>query len=191
MIEQHRISRLACGLGLLGCLVGLPAVAQDANEPRRRHLGERRHVDEGRRVEIQERIQERFSSMLRNELALSDEQADAVLPAMQELEQSKRERGRERREIAAALQTGMDDGASDGELAAMLDRLEQIDEDDRAAEKSAMEGIDAELSVRQQVKLRFVVHHFRNEIRERLYTHRDRMDRRGPNEEGPRRPERP
>ena len=36
---KSRIFRFACGLGLLGCLAGLPAIAQDAPERKRRLSG--------------------------------------------------------------------------------------------------------------------------------------------------------
>jgi hypothetical protein len=160
---------LACGLGLLGCLSGVPATAQEAPE-RPGRAGRHAYInDEERREQIEQRIREHFSSMLRSELALSDEQAEAVLPAMQELEATKREIGRERRDVAEALREGMDEGSTDAELESLLLRLEQLDDDLRSTEKVALAGIDAELNVRQRVKLRFFVQHFRNEIRDRMH----------------------
>ena len=136
-----------------------------------------------RRKEIAERIQERFTSLLRSELALSDEQAEVVLPQMEELERMKTEMGRERRETSRALRRGMEGGASDAELQELLDRLERNEEGLRVAERSALAKIDAELNTRQRVKLRFFVQQFRSQIRERLSrrvdrdVRRDRMNR--------------
>ena len=61
-----------------------------------------------------------------------------MLPAVAELEQFKREIGRERRETVRGLRTGIHGGASDAELQDLLDRLVQIDDDQRSAERSAM-----------------------------------------------------
>jgi len=177
--------RTVCGLALLGCLAGVPAVAQDAPEGGRDAGRGRMAHDTERREQIEERIRERFSSMLRNELALSDEQADMVLPAMQDLEATKREVGRERRDVARALRRGLDQGANDVELEDLLNKFEQLDDDLRSAEKLALDGIDAELNVRQRVQLRFFVQHFRTELRDRMHRGRERMERRQP------RPERP
>jgi len=140
---------------------------------------------------MEERIREHFTSMLRSELALSDEQAEVVLPAMAELEQLKREAGRERRETVRALRTGMREGASDAELQTLLDHLEEIEDDQRAAERSAMTEIDADLNTRQRVELRFFVQQFRRRIEDRLSRRAERMERQRSNQEGSRRPNRP
>ena len=170
MTRKYWILALVCGAFLLGLVPGAPAAAQE------------------RRQELEDRIRERFTSMLRSELALSDNQAEIVLPAMAELEQFKREVGSERREIVRALRTGIRDGASDAELQDLLDRLVQIDDDQRSAERSAMAKIDAELNTRQSVKLRFFVQQFRRRIEERLSDRADRMDRHRMRQEGSRRP---
>ena len=173
MTRRHWILTLVCGACLLGGLVpGAPAAAQE------------------RRLELEERIRERFTSMLRSELAMSDDQAEIVLPAVAELEQFKREIGRERRETVHGLRTGIHDGASDAELQDLLDRLVQIDDDQRSGERSAMAKIDAELNTRQRVKLRFFVQQFRRQIEQRLSNRADPMDRRRMRQEGSRRPNR-
>ena len=153
MNHQHWIVRLACGVAVVGFLTAAPVSAQDAEQ---------------RRQEIQERIGERFTILLRSELALSDRQAEAVIPAIEELEQLKTEMGRERRETVRELQTGMREGTSDRELQFMLDRLENIDDRLRVAEREALLEIDAELNTRQRVKLRFFVQRFRTQIRDRM-----------------------
>ncbi|MEE8116676.1 MAG: hypothetical protein V3T28_06180 [Gemmatimonadales bacterium] len=156
----------------MGLVPGAPAAAQERDQ------------------ELDERIRERFTSMLRSELALADDQAETVLPAMAELQQFKREIGRERRETVRALRTGMHDGASDAELQRLLDRFEQIDDDQRSAERSAMAKIDADLNTRQRVKLRFFVQRFRRQIEERLSNRAERMDRQRMRQEGSRHPDR-
>ena len=172
MTRTHWISTLVCGACLLGLVAGAPATAQE------------------RRQDLDERIREHFTSMLRSELALSDDQAETVLPAMAELEQYKRELGRQRRETVHGLQTGMREGASDTELQGLLDRFEQIDDDQRSAERSAMAKIDADLNTRQRVKLRFFVQRFRREIGEHLSNRAERKDLYRMRQEGPRRPDR-
>jgi len=178
MTRRNWIKTLV-GVACLVCLVATPAVAQDL-ERRGEH-----------RKEMEQRIRERFTSMLRSELALSDEQAETVLPVMAELDQFKREIGRERRETVHALQTGMREGASDADLQASLDRLDQIEDERRSAERNAMAKIDGELNTRQRVKLRFFVQEFRQSIERRLGNRADRMDRRRPRPDGSRRPNRP
>jgi len=154
------------------CAAVLPAAAQD---PQRR---------EEHRREMEERIRERFTSMLRSELALSDEQAETVLPEMSELDQFKREIGRERRETVRKLQEGMHDGASDADLQSALDRLDQIEDEQRSAERAAMVKIDAQLNTRQRVKLRFFVQQFRRQLEERMSNRNERMERRRSRPEG-------
>ena len=89
MTRRNWINKFVIAACLV-CVALTPAAAQDL-QPREEH-----------RREMEERIRERFASMLRGELALSDEQAETVLPAMADLEQFKREIGRERREDDAA-----------------------------------------------------------------------------------------
>lgn len=183
---------------LLGaaCVFGLsltPAVAQQDLEQREERLqrmeerrGEMQEHRRERRLEIEERIRERFTSMLRAELALSDEQAETVLPLMSDLEELKGEIRRERHAAVRALRTGMQEGASDGELQAALDDLDRIEDDLRSAERSAMVKIDGELNTRQRVKLRFFVQEFRRSIERRLTERAERMERRHMRPEGPR-----
>lgn len=172
MTRTRWILTLVCGACLLGWVPGVPVAAQE------------------RRQELEERIRERFTSMLRAELALSEDQAETVLPAMAELEQFKRENGRERRETVRALRTGIHDGASDAELQDLLDRLVRIEDDQRSAERGAMANIDAELNTRQRVKLRFFVQRFRRQIEDRLSNRADRMGGGRMRQEGSRRPNR-
>ncbi|NIM01602.1 MAG: hypothetical protein GTN89_12305 [Acidobacteria bacterium] len=183
---------------LLGaaCALGLsltPAIGQQDPEQReeRRQRMEERHSEmqehrRERRLEIEERIRERFTSMLRSELALSDEQAETVLPLMSDLEDFKREIRRERHAAVRALRTGMQEGASDDELQAALDDLDRIEDDLRSAERSAMVKIDGELNTRQRVKLRFFVHEFRRSIERRLTERAERMERHRERPERPR-----
>ncbi len=180
----------------LACVVGVsltPVAAQqdpEQREERRERMEQRRSEMQERhrerRLEIEERIRERFTSMLRSELALSDEQAETVLPLMAELEDLKREIGRERREAVRALRDGMEEGASDAELQSSLDQLDRIEDDLRTAERTAMVKIDGELNTRQRVKLRFFVHEFRRQIERRLGEGAERMERRRMRHEGPR-----
>ena len=172
MTRRNWIKTLV-GAACLACIVVAPAAAQDLER------------SQERRLEMEERIRERFTSMLRSELALSDDQAETV---MAELEQFKRETGRERRETVRALQTGMQEGASDAELQASLDRLDQIEDDLRSAERNAMVKIDGELNTRQRVKLRFFVQRFRRHLEDRMSDRSGRMERRRMRPEGSRTP---
>ena len=120
------------------------------------------------RADLRERIQGKFDNMLRQRLQLSDAQEQAVMPEIHRLEEEKRRFDREKMEIVRELRVGMRDGASDDDLRAMLDRLDDNEAQRRQMVQQAMREIDADLTVRQQVQFRFFVSEFRRELRHRL-----------------------
>ena len=120
------------------------------------------------RADLRERIQGKFDNMLRQRLQLSDAQEQAVMPEIHRLEEEKRRFDREKMEIVRELRVGMRDGASDDDLRAMLDRLDDNEAQRSQMVQQAMREIDADLTVRQQVQFRFFVSEFRRELRHRL-----------------------
>jgi len=138
---------------------------------------------------LEERIRAKFEHMVRQELVLTDEQAERVMPLIRKMEDERRDVAHERREIVMSLRRGMKEGASDGELQGLLDRLVALEEDRSDMERETMRDLDAELNVRQRVQLRFCVHEFREQLRARLEQRdRERAKRHGPKGERPPRP---
>lgn len=127
--------------------------------------------------ELQQALRRHFEKRLRAELGLTDEQAAEVMPRVKSLEQERRQAARQRMEARRQLRRAYQDGAADGELQALLDRLEEIDLEAQATQREIMKEIDEVLTVRQRVQFRAFVFRFQQEIRERLQ--RIRRDRQG------------
>jgi hypothetical protein len=118
--------------------------------------------------ELRDAIREHFANRLRQELALTDEQMVALGPLIDEIESTRAETRRERGAVVRSLTRGLRQGASDEELQALLDRLDAIDERQRAAERSTMSRIDEHLTVRQRVQFRFFAERFRRTLERRI-----------------------
>jgi hypothetical protein len=67
-----------------------------------------------------------------------------------------------------SLNRGLRQGASDDELQGLLDRLESIEDEQRAFEKSVQARIDQHLTVRQRVQFRFFAERFRRRLERRI-----------------------
>jgi hypothetical protein len=122
----------------------------------------------GPEEELGRAIRQHFLNRLRAELALSDEQMGAVAPLVEQIESTRSRLRRERLETVRSLQRGMEQGAGDDELQALLDRLEAIDEEQRLTEGEVMTEIDAQLTVRQRVQFRFYTERFRRNLERRI-----------------------
>ena len=120
------------------------------------------------RQELQQRIQTKFDNMLREELQLTDQQEQLVMPEIHRLEEAKRSFGRERMGLVRSIREGLRDGASDKELADMMEQLDALELRRVEMEQDALQRINADLSVRQQAQFRFFVDDFRRELRSRL-----------------------
>lgn len=137
--------------------------------------------------ELREAIRQFFENRLREELGLTDEQMTAIRPLVEEIEQSRAATRRERMQIVRGLRGGLRDGAEDAELQQLLDRLDRIEDEERARERSVMGRIDERLTVRQRVQFRFFIEAFRRRMEDRI--RRLREDRNGgPRREPPGRP---
>ena len=138
--------------------------------------------------DLQKAMQRYFHNRLREELNLSDEGMQQILPLVERMEQAKIASGRERAAIVGRLQRGLRGGADDAELQDALDRLEVIEKDHTELQRSLLSEIDRSLSVRQRVQLRFFVERFRRDIQRRIRELREeRYDRSPFDERRPRR----
>jgi len=109
-----------------------------------------------------------FSDSLRADLGLTDEQAEQIMPQIQRLEQERGDARREREGTTRALRDGVDQGADDDELQALLDRLDDSERRQLALRESAFAEIDRYLTVRQRVRLRFFMEGFPRMMREKI-----------------------
>lgn len=126
-------------------------------------------IDEGPGdPELRRALYDYFERRLRSELALTDEQAAEVIPAVKKLEQERREAGRERRRLSRELRRAYREGAPDGELERLLDGLETVEARHRARIAELMDDIDRSLTVRQRIQFRTFLERFRQEIRRRV-----------------------
>lgn len=175
MKTSAMLTAMLCGLILAATPV---ARAQEGPPP-----VEQRDVEPG---ELRQALRTYFENRLRRELALSDEQVAAIVPRIRRLEQGKVDLRREKMETVRRLTRGLESGASDAELQRDLDRLGQLDADEQTLERKALAEVDADLSARQRVQLRFFLQRFRRDLAERMHDlGRDRPARRFP--PGPRR----
>jgi Spy/CpxP family protein refolding chaperone len=133
--------------------------------------------------ELRRAIRNHFTNGLRAELGLTDEQAEALRPLIDEIENSRAQVRRDRGATVRSLNRGLRQGASDDELQGLLDRLESIDEEQRAFEKSVQTRIDRHLTVRQRVQFRFFAERFRRKL-ERRIEDLQRERRGGPGRDG-------
>jgi Spy/CpxP family protein refolding chaperone len=126
--------------------------------------------------ELRDAMRQYLHDQLRMELALSDEQMAQLSPLIERIEDVRSEARRNRGATLRELRQGIRQGAGDEQLQALLDRLQSIEDEQRAAERSAMSDIDAMLTVRQRVQFRFFIQRFRQELQRRVQQlRRDRM----------------
>jgi len=118
--------------------------------------------------ELREAMRDYFQNRLRDELVLTDEQMAEIAPKIERIEQSRAESARSRKATARRLQVGLRQGESDERLQQLLDTLTKIEADQQQTERTTLSEIDALLSVRQRVKLRFFIQGFRRQLQRRV-----------------------
>jgi hypothetical protein len=135
--------------------------------------------------ELRQAIRQHFSNRLRAELGLTDEQTEALRPLIDEIERSRAQSRREKAATSRSLQRGLQEGASDSELQELLERLDTIEDEQRAFERSVQARIDQHLTVRQRVQFRFFAERFRRGLERRIDEfRRQRRGRTGPGPQG-------
>jgi len=75
---------------------------------------------------------------------------------------------RQRTRTVFELRRGLREGTGDEELQSLLEQLERIEQEQRRLERTALEEIDALLTVRQRVQLRFFIERFRRELQRKV-----------------------
>lgn len=139
---------------------------------------------EERSGELRREMQRYFSTRLRAELALTDEQVRALEPEFDALEASRVRNQKERREIGADLRNALRGGAGDPEIERLLTRFDDLALTHEKEQRERLRKIDASLTVRQRAELRFFLTRFRQDMERRVREFRDAG-------RGPRRPARP
>lgn len=117
---------------------------------------------------IGEAMAEYFGNALKSELGLSDEQVEAILPLVREME---RERARIRRERGAALRElrqAVRGGSDEARLQELLERAESYELRDLERRRELQARIDSHLGVRERIQFRFFSQRFRQRIQERI-----------------------
>ena len=159
-------------LVLLSLAVTPPIVAQPADES----------AESG---ELRRAMRDYFQQRLRSELGLTDEQTNEILPKVERIERERTALRRERAETTRALRVGLRQGATDGELQALLDKLGSVQKREQDLRESGQAEIDRLLTVRQRVEYRFFAEAFRRQIQNRIQQlRRDRPDRIRPGARG-------
>lgn len=118
--------------------------------------------------ELRQAMRRYFHNRLRSELGLTDEQVQKIVPKVERIEQTKAETARRRRETVRLLQRGLRSGAADSRLQELLDRWHRSEREQQELEREILAEIDAELTVRQRVQLRFFIDSFRRQIARRV-----------------------
>lgn len=158
---------------LLGLLLVLPAALAQAPPPSA-------PGGEPEPEEVRAAIKQFFERRMREELALTDAQTAAMRPLVAEIEQSRSATHRERASTVRALREGLRNGAGDEELQGLLGRLDRIQDEERARERSVMARVDEQLTVRQRVQFRFFIEAFRRGMERRIREWRGERERGSP-----------
>ncbi len=125
--------------------------------------------EEGFREDLQETIEIYMVARLKRALVLSDAQERTVLPLIEQMNTDRRETNRRRRLLVMRLRPLVADNASaDGEIAEVMDALEELDRTARASELKNREEIRAALSPRQQAQFVLFMESFRRDMADRI-----------------------
>ncbi len=119
--------------------------------------------------DLQETIEIYMIAKMTRFLELTDEQERTVIPAVEELNASRREMNRRRRLAMMRLHPLVEDGSSaEEEITAVLGELEKLEEEQRAAETRARAVIKESLTPRQLARFLMFQERFRTEMRNRM-----------------------
>lgn len=162
-MSPSRSNLLALALGAALLLPGGPVRAQ-ADDPEAEDLG-----PPGRpRREVAEQMRRLFAARLKADVGLDDAQVKKVLPEVEALERRRREGRRSQLELLRELRQGVNAGDSDASLQEKLDALDRSAQTQERATRESLARIDADLSVPQRVRLRFLIARFRGEMARRV-----------------------
>ncbi len=125
--------------------------------------------DESMREDLQETVEIYMIAKMKRFLDLTDDQERKVIPAVEELNNSRRQMMKKRRLTLMKLMPLVEeDAGDDAETARLLDQLDALDRDFRQEEIKARDTIRAALTPRQQARFVVFQERFRHEMQERL-----------------------
>jgi len=125
--------------------------------------------DESMREDLQETMEIYMIAKMKRFLGLTDDQERKVIPAVEELNDSRRKMMKKRRlTIMKLVPIVEEDSGDDAETARLVDQLDALDRDFRQEEIKARDAIRAALTPRQQARFVVFQEHFRHEMQERL-----------------------
>jgi len=173
MIDRNRIRRaVRVSLALAALTIALaPLAAQAPRTPEPPPDAET----------VRSAVLELYKTRLRSELQLTDEQAEVLMPLVDEIDTFRRDLAQRRRERQVRLQGQLRGGASDAEVQASLDALREIDREQFEGLRERAERIDEPLTVRQRAQWRILSERFRERVERRVQGIREqRRGRSGP-----------
>lgn len=148
------------GIPMLGLMIACAACVFEA-----RAQGAGPPMDE----DLQETIEIYMIARMTRFLELTDEQERVVIPAVEELNASRREANRRRRLAMMKLHPLVEDESTDdAEINAVLRELETIEEEQMDAATRARSVIKQSLNPRQQGRFFLFQERFRTEMRNRM-----------------------
>lgn len=164
------LAPLACSL-LLAC--SLPALAQGGGRPG--GPGGR-----GPRAEdLRETLTILMMVRMKEELGLSKEQYEQILPRVEEMEKARQAGFESRRELGVRLRALLKQGsAEDSEFREIVEKISELDEAEHRREQAFDSGLRALLSPRQQGQLILFRQRFRGWLEERMREMRELRPRR-------------
>ena len=168
-------------VGFLCLLLGASGLAAS---PVRAEPAAEEDPGEERSGELRREMQRYFSTRLRAELALTDDQMKALEPEFDALDASRVRNQKERREIGMELRNALRGGAGDADIERLLARFDDLALTHEKEQRERLRKIDASLTVRQRAELRFFLTRFRQDMERRVREFRD-------SGRAPRRPARP
>ena len=124
-----------------------------------------------------------YKTRLRSELQLTDEQADVLMPLVDEIDAFRRDLAGRRSDRQDRLREQLRGGASDADVQESLEALSEIDREQFDGLRERAARIDEPLSVRQRAQWRILSERFRERVERRVQGIRERRGARpGPPE---------
>ncbi len=171
--RSDRRARVAA-LALAAAALAIPSArAQDPPAPTAPPRAPAATAPPERGREVREEMRRYFRARLRVELGLTDAQAAAIAPRLDEIEASRAEMRRERARLHGELDRRIRAGDGDARIDETLKQLDDLQARHETRVRGLMREINAELSPRQRADLRLFLERFRREMRDRVNAYRD------------------
>ncbi len=168
---------LRIAAGFAAAMLLIPAAGAMAQPERAR---------EEMREDLRETVEIYMLARMKRELALDEEQQQAIVPLIEEMNASRRRFQQERRRLMMRLHPLVETGGEDAEFRALLDGLYAAERDHRDLEERNLAAVRRALTPGQEARFLLFMERFRREMEDRV---RGLMQDGGP--PGPRRGDRP